>query len=181
MQGTSWLLRSFVLSRRKVWRRRGVGRRSGGWLVAASSAQASGAAESCRGSGGDGAGGWCAWFSHLVGNHGEPGSTGMADIDCVGPRGCLVGMGHVGSYADLGIAGRQADSFLECASGSVAGAVQGTGRTSVEGGRHAGRQFQEIPYGLIARLSDSWAARRDDNAGIPALLTTADPHHYATS
>ncbi len=92
---------------------------------------------------------------------------------------------------------------------AVAGAV-GTmsrspesGRSSVDGGRYAGRQFGEpeatgggaamarksptapdeplgpLPYGPLARLSDIWAARRDGNAGVPPLPHPGAPPEAA--
>jgi hypothetical protein len=76
----------------------------------------------------------------------------------------------------------------------------GRGRTSVEDGRYAGRQFEEpeaigagaamarrsstaldreppgpLRYGPLARLSDIWAAWRDGAANVPPLPETARP------
>jgi hypothetical protein len=77
---------------------------------------------------------------------------------------------------------------------------RGPGRSSVEGGRYAEWESEEpeatgagaamarrsrssrvdrspgpLRYGLLARLTDIWAARRDGNAGMPPLPATGTP------
>lgn len=92
---------------------------------------------------------------------------------------------------------------------TAAGAMsrsRGPGRSSVEDGRYAGRQFEEpkatrggaamarrsptalygeprgpLRYGPLARLSDIWAAWRDGAANVPPLPTTAGPPNPAVT
>jgi len=101
--------------------------------------------------------------------------------------------------------GSLSTSYLSPVALAVTGAgamsrSRGSGRSSVEDGRYAGRQFEEpeatgvgaamarrsptaldreppgpLRYGPLARLSDIWAAWRDGAANVPPLPTAAGP------